>query len=462
MISCRSFRLPVASPTLGYVEWQLVFCIAPQGFMTVASSNTSSDTLTRLRIPRGEGVPRRSFFGRLIRFLFLMVVVVVPLAGGAFLAQTRGWLPNLDRMLESVRSKPEVRVSIVSAETGRSADATVVATGYVKSRQQARIGARATGRIEQVNVEEGSKVKAHDVLAMLEHADLDASLAAVKAMAARSRSELLEQDVEIQRTQKIFDRAQRSFAAKTIAAAEFEADEFQHQAALARRISLEAALELAEARVKEAEQLVENMFVRAPFAGTVISKDAELGESIMPGGMGEASGRGSVVTIADLDHLEVECDVKEDFISRITAGQQSEVAVDAVPDRRYQGKVRKIIPMGDRARATVKVLVEILDADERLFPDMSSTVYFLSVATEEQNQNEKPRIFCPNDALHTEGAERFVWIVTSDDRLKKVIVTVGEEKEDRSEILKGLSGGEKVVVSLPKEFKEGMLVKTAQ
>ena len=204
------------------------------------------------------------------------------------------------------------------------------------------------------------------------------------------------------------------------------------------------------------------MFVRAPFAGTVISKDAELGESIMPGGMGEASGRGSVVTIADLDHLEVECDVKEDFISRVTAGQQSEVAVDAVPDRRYQGTVRKIIPMGDRARATVKVLVEILDVDERLFPDMSSTVYFLSSATEEQHQNEKPRIFCPNDALHTAGAERFVWIVTSDERLRKVPVEVGEEKEDRSEILSGLSGGEKVVVSLPKEFKEGMLVRTAQ
>ena len=407
-------------------------------------------------------MPRRSFFGRLLRFLVLVILVAGLLAGGGFLAESRGLLPNMDRMLESVRPKPEVRVSTVSVETGRSADATVVATGYVKSRQQARIGARATGRIELVNVEEGSRVKANDVLAVLEHADLDASLAAVKATAARSRSELLEQDVEIQRTQKIFERSQRSFAAKTIAAAEFEADEFQHQAAVARKTSLEAALELAEARVNEAEQLVENMFVRAPFAGTVISKDAELGESIMPGGMGEASGRGSVVTIADLDHLEVECDVKEDFISRVTAGQQSEVAVDAVPDRRYQGKVRKIIPMGDRARATVKVLVEILDADERLFPDMSSTVYFLGSSTEEQNQNEKPRIFCPNDALHAEGGETFVWIVSSDDRLKKVIVEVGEEKEDRTEILKGLSGGEKVVVSVPKEFKEGMMVKTAQ
>lgn len=159
-------------------------------------------------------------------------------------------------------------------------------------------------------------------------------------MAARSRSELLEQDVEIRRTQKVLDRAVKSFAAKTIAAAEFDAAESAHDAAVARKTSFEAALQLAEARVEEAEQLLENMFVRAPFAGTVISKDAELGESIMPGGMGEASGRGSVVTIADLDHLEVECDVKEDFISRVTERQQAEVAVDAVPViRRRTGQV---------------------------------------------------------------------------------------------------------------------------
>ena len=430
--------------------------------MTAAGPNASPDALTRLRISRSEEEPRRSFWGRLIRFLLLMVVGVALLCGAVFLAQSRGWLPNMDRMLESVRPKPEVRVSIVSVESGRAADATVVATGYLQSRQQARIGARATGRIQTVNVEEGSKVKANDVLAVLEHADLDAALAAAEATAARSRSELLEQDVEIQRTNSELERARKSLAAKAMTPAEFDTANFQHAASVARKVSLDAAVRLAEARVEEAKQLRENMFVRAPFSGTVISKDAELGESIMPGGMGEASGRGSVVTIADLDHLEVECDVKEDFISRVTEGQSSEVAVDAVPDRRYQGRVRKIIPMGDRARATVKVLVEILDADRHLFPEMSSTVYFLSAATEDQAVHENSRVFCPNDALHAAEDERFVWTLTSEDRLKRVMVAIGEEKEDRSEILKGLSGGEQVVVSAPIEFKEGMLVKTAQ
>lgn len=433
--------------------------------MTVVSQNTPTDAISRLRIRREAGPPRRSFWGRLIRFMFV-VGLVVTLAGGlVYLAQSKGWLPNIDRMLEAVRPRPEVRISTVSIETGRAADATVVATGYVQSRQQARIGARATGRIQQMNVEEGSKVQANDVLAILEHADMDASLAAVEATAARSRSELLEQDVEIQRTQKNLERAEKSFAAKAMTPAEYDTARFEHAAAVARKVSLEAALQLAEARIRESEQLRENMFVRAPFAGTVISKDAELGESIMPGGMGEASGRGSVVTIADLDHLEVDCDVKEDFISRVDADQSVEVAVDAVPDRRYRAKVRKIIPMGDRARATVKVKVEILDADERLFPEMSCTVYFLSSGNDgsEQNaQSEQPRIFCPNDALQTAGEERFVWALNSEDRLRKITVQVGERKEDRSEILSGLSGGEKVIVSPPREFKEGMIVKTAQ
>ena len=433
--------------------------------MTVASQNTPTDAISRLRIRRDEGPPQRSFVGRLVRFFFYVGLCVVLLGGMVFLAQSKGWLPNIDRMLEAVRPKLEVRVSVVSIETGRAADATVVATGYVQSRQQARIGARATGRIQQMNVEEGSKVKENDVLAILEHAALDASLAAVEATAARSRSELLEQDVEIQRTQKDLERAEKSLAARALTPAEFDTAKFQHAAAVARKVSLEAAVQLAEARIRESQQLRENMFVTAPFAGTVISKDAELGESIMPGGMGEASGRGSVVTIADLDHLEVDCDVKEDFISRISAEQPVEVAVDAVPNRRYRGKVRKIIPMGDRARATVKVKVEILEADERLFPDMSSTVYFLSAAkdkSEEHAQGEQPRIFCPNDALHIAGTERFVWVITSEDRLQKVLVQAGEKKADRSEILSGLSGGERVVVSPPKEFKEGMIVKTAQ
>jgi RND family efflux transporter MFP subunit len=201
------------------------------------------------------------------------------------------------------------------------------------------------------------------------------------------------------------------------------------------------------------------MYIRAPFDGTVISKDAEVGESILPGGMGEASGRGSVVTIADLEHLEVDCDVKEDYISRVFEDQPTEVAVDAVPDRRYRGRVRKIIPMGDRARATIKVKVEILDVNNLLFPDMSSTVYFLPTETEAV-EAEKARVFCSANAVVEREQTKIVWKM---DQQNPVMVETGVAKDGRIEILSGLVGGERIVTNPPSDgLKPGQLVKLSE
>ncbi len=150
-----------------------------------------------------------------------------------------------------------------------------------------------------------------------------------------------------------------------------------------------------------------------PFDGTVISKDAEEGESIQPGGMGGTSGRGSVATIADLENLEIECDVQEDFISRVTEGQEADIAIDAVQSKKYHGVVRKIIPMGDRARATIKVQVTIRDADELLFPEMAGTVYFLPTE-QDLETSEQPRLFCPTSAVDRDPqGNQFVWVADS-------------------------------------------------
>jgi RND family efflux transporter MFP subunit len=383
------------------------------------------------------------------------------LAGGVFLASESGAL-DVHGLVESLQPRQEVRVGTVTVQTGRAGDAVVVAQGYLESRQQAMIGARAPGRIEILNVEEGTRVRKGEVLAALEHADLEAALAAARATLEQAKAGVAEQQVEIARTKREYDRLEKLRPSAAVSESEFDAVRFEHEAAIARLKSLEAAVALAEARVREAEQIKENMFVRAPFDGTVISKDAELGESIMPGGMGEASGRGSVVTIADLDHLEVDSDVKEDFISRVEIGQLAEVAVDAVPDRRYKGRVRKIIPMGDRARATIKVKVEILDSDERLFPEMSSTVYFLPDETEPPAEEARRRVFCPTDAILAEGERSYVWIVSDDDRVEQVNIDAGEANNGKTEILSGLSGSERVVLRPPAELQAGQLVKVSE
>jgi RND family efflux transporter MFP subunit len=425
--------------------------------MALADVEKPRDPLATLRISRSQPAPptgkRHRWFKRL-----LLLVLFVAVVGGVVAGIVSGSLERLP-MFER---RLEVRAAAVSVQTGRAADATVVATGYLESRRQAKIGARAPGRIEQVNVEEGSRVKKGEILAYLEHADMDAALAATKAEAARTRAELVEQQVTVDRTKREFDRAEKLRPSNTLTEAEYDEAKFGYEGAIAKIESLKAAIELAEARVGEAEQLKENMFVRAPFDGTVISKDAEVGESILPGGMGESSGRGSVITIADLERLEVDCDVKEDYISRVVTGRSAEVAVDAVPGHRYKGRVRKIIPMGDRARATIKVKVEILDADERLFPDMSGTVYFLPDETEAKPVTAERRVFCPTDAIVASDTDSHVWIIGDDERVRYTEITVGKANDSRTEVVSGLSGGERVVVKPPTELHERQLVRVVE
>ena len=428
--------------------------------MSAAETERKRDALATLRIPRRDEPRRPPFLKRMLKRAVGLALVAAIAIGGYSLARQSGWLGDVAELVPAaIRSLPMVRVGNVVVERGRSADAVVVATGYLESRRQAMIGARAAGRIEAIHVEEGTRVTSGEIIAVLEHKDMDAALAATRATHTRARAELDEQRVAIAQAKSVFDRAQELRRTDTITDAEFDQAKFAYEGAVARLASLAASVSLAQARVKEAEQFKENMIIRAPFDGTVISKDAEVGESILPGGMGEASGRGSVVTIADLDHLEVDCDVKEDYISRVTPDAPAEVAVDAVPDRRYEGRVRKIIPMGDRARATIKVKVEILNVDERLFPDMSSTVYFLSLDQQASTGDEERRVFCDSAAIQSTDSGDLVWLLDNDNRAQRVSISKGKQRDDRMEVIDGLSGDERVILNPPEGLTPGTLLR---
>lgn len=423
-------------------------------------SVVNKDNLAKLRIDRSEDSNGSSSrWG----WRLLMLVLVTSLCGGGVVSWRNGWLtPDQLAIPEAIRSRREVRVVRAQVQVGRSADASVVATGYLESRRQAKIGARAPGRIQSVHVEEGTRVTGQQVLAVLEHADLDASLAAARALQIQAEAQLKEQEVQIARAKRDLDRAVALRDRSGISTAEFDQRQFEYDGAIARRASLLAAIELAKARVGEAEQLRENMFIRASFDGTVISKDAEVGESILPGGMGEASGRGSVVTIADLDHLEVECDVKEDFIGRVMSGLRAEVVVDAVPDERYQGRVRKIIPMGDRARATIKVKVEILDADQRLFPEMSATVYFLPDENTDVAEDQ-PRVFVDQDCVTEEDGDSIIYVVDDEDLVRRrQVVTKNARRAGLVEVTEGLEGMERCIAAPAPGLAEGERVSVAE
>jgi RND family efflux transporter MFP subunit len=423
-----------------------------------------SDALARLQIHRSPRA-RGSWFGLFIKLVLLIVLLGLLAAAGWLVATRYGWVSSDNAWIpvpEAMQARPEVRLAVVTVETGRAADATVVATGYLESRRQAQIGARAPGRIELINVEEGTRVEVNQVLAVLEHADLEASLAATEANLTRAKAAKQEQEIVILQRKRDLDRVERVVKTKSVSESEYELAQLDYDSAVARRDSLAADVLLAEARVREAQQMKANMFILAPFNGTVISRDAEVGESILPGGMGEASGRGSVVTVADLEHIEVDCDVKEDFITRIVSGQNAEVAVDAIPDHRFAAKVRKIIPMGDRARSTIKVKVAITEVDARLFPEMSATVYFLPAAEKTAAATEQSlrRVFIDTKAIQGTGADRYVWVLGDEDRVQRLEVTIGGERDGRSEIKSGLSGGERVIIP-PPDIKAGQKARIA-
>ncbi len=435
--------------------------------MSQETPRSPSDALSSLRIDRSLKTRKAARSGGWLRWLAIGLVLSLIAVGGTAWAMRTGWFEagawqDSLSLPDAIRSRPDLQIIRPSIQKGRSADATVVATGYLESRRQAKIGARAVGRVEELHVEEGSQVRKDEVLAVLEHADLDASLAATRASVSRAEAATEEQRVVIEQSRRDFQRADRLLASRSISQDEYDQAKFTLDSSLARLKSLQAEVELAKARLREAEQLKENMFIRAPFDGTVISKDAEVGESIMPGGMGEASGRGSAVTIADLANLEVDCDVKEDFIARVSEGQATEVAVDAVPNKRYRGRVRKIIPMGDRARATIKVKVAITDNDGRLFPEMSSTVYFLPDANESASQDDqRSRMFCPEDCLVRDEQSSFVWIVDDENHVQRAAVTLGDIKDGRAEVLSGLEGNERIVLK-PPELRQNQAVKVSQ
>jgi RND family efflux transporter MFP subunit len=427
---------------------------------TPPSNTNSSDALASLRINRG--VEKSS--GRWWKVLLTIIVLG---AAGWFVWQNYGDKAssvlgdNQNFLADALQKKEEVRLAAVKVKKGRAADAVVVATGYLGSQRQARIGARAAGRINIVLFEEGKKVTKDQLLAELDHKDLDASLAAASASVARSKASLAEQSIMIEQAKVDWQRTQRLRKSRSVSESEYDQSRFAYKSARAKYDSMKADIELSEAQRRQTEQLRENMFIRAPFDGTVISKDAEVGESIMPGGMGGGSGRGSVATIADLDNLEIECDVQEDFISRVSVAQEAEISVDAVPDKKYHGKVRMIIPMGDRARATIKVKVAIEDADDLLFPEMSGTVFFLP--TDKENEaNDEPRIFALSTAVVTDAdGNSIVWVVDSEKRAQSIKVEIGEEKDSETEIVSGLEGKERVIVRPPEELRDGTLVKVS-
>jgi RND family efflux transporter MFP subunit len=400
--------------------------------------------LSRLKIDRdapGRGV-RRAFAATVIIAVAAVVLVVVTLG-----LMRRG-------------ASPSVRVATATLVGGAGGGgAGVVANGYVVARTQASVSAKVPGRLAYLGVGEGSRVRAGQVIARLENADYTAAVGQAQATVASERATLIEAEADRDELRREAQRAHdvRAQQPQLISAQDVELADSKASQGEARVQAQRARVQAAAAGLEVARANLDNTLIRAPFTGTVLRKDAEVGEVVAPS-VGGGLTRGAVVTMADLATLEVEVDVNEAYIGRVQVSQPARITVDAYPDTGYGGRVRLIVPTADRQKATVQVKVAFLDHDPRVLPEMGARVEFLQVGPGTGAPAAAPRVTVPADAVHAEADGRTVVWLVRDGRLERRAVDAGPVSGGLREVRSGLVGGELLLVSGVASPRDGMKV----
>jgi len=343
----------------------------------------------------------------------------------------------------SFAATPEVEVTTAALTYPSSANAVLTASGYVVAQQKAAVASKATGRLVFLGVEEGDKVKKGQVIARIEDQDVVAALAQ-----ARANYELAKADLED--AKQWLERTRTLHASGSSSQADLDG-------AVARFNRVQASIKSAEAYVRSSEVSLENTRIRAPFDGTVLTKNANVGEVVAPFAAAAGS-RAAVVTIADMSSLEVETDVSESNITRVKTGAPCEITLDAYPEQRYPGYVHKIVPTADRAKATVMTKVRFKNRDERVLPEMSAKVTFLSKEMENTDAKQTPKLTVPSGSIVTRDGNDIVLLV-KDGSIIETAVRVGGRIGDRSIIDEGLAQGDQVVVRPEPTLKTGSKVK---
>ena len=371
--------------------------------------------------------------------LMLIVPAVLVLAGlYAMRAQQAFSAPLVD-----------TTTAAVSREVAPSAGTPILtASGYVVARRKAVVSAKIQGRLSELHVEEGSVVREGEVLARLESVDYAAAVERSRAAVQRAEADLAEAERQLRLNDKL--------AQERIVAVD------QRDAAASRVRLAEAAVAQAKADLSFVEAQLQNTIIRAPFAGVVVKKMAEVGESVapIPPGVNLSTSSGAIVALADLATLEVEADVAESNVAKVGNGQPAEVTVEAIPDRRYKAVLRQVIPTADRTKATVMVKVTILDKDKDLKPEMSAKVTFL----EPEKKDAKPAaeaapvVLVPKEAVASRGGQSVVFLVREGKLVEKPVV-LGTERRGQVIVKDGLAGGETLVVSPADGLKNGAAVR---
>jgi RND family efflux transporter MFP subunit len=399
---------------------------------------TKTMDLSQLKIERkddGERPGPRRKIGNAVWIAITVVLIIASLVLYRFLAFT----PATVEVATVAAMDPGLPIPILNA------------TGYAVAQRRAAVASKGTGRLVELNVREGDRIKKGEVIGRLESADMAAALARARANRAVAEAALDQAKAELNEATLAYERKKKLITEAMISQADLEMAEGRLHRAEASVGSAEAGIKAAEAAVRSAEVDLENTIIRAPFDGTVLTKNADVGEVVAPFGSA-ATAKAAVVTMAAMDSIQIEADVSESNLEKIHTGQRCEITLDAYPDTMYDGVVEAIVPTVDRAKATVLTKIRIVNRDDRVLPEMSARVAFLSEPSGRTDQ--KPLIAIPPGAVITRGERKIVFLVRG-ERTEEKTVEEGGPIGNRIEIISGLRPGERVVTNPPEGLRNG-------
>jgi HlyD family secretion protein len=336
----------------------------------------------------------------------------------------------------------EVQLATAALTSPSQTNSVLTASGYVVARRKAAVASKGTGRLVLLNVEEGDQVKKGQLIARLEDAD-------VVAARESARQSLLVAEADLYDAKTSYERMRILLKEGLIAQADYDVAEARYKRVV-------ASIDVARFVLKEAEVAVENTRIIAPFDGTVLKKNADVGEIVAPLA-GAASSKAAVVTIADMSSLEVDADVSEANITRVAPEQQCEITLDAYPQQRYPGYVTKIVPTADRAKATVLVKIKFKQYDQRVLPEMSAKISFLAIGYKADSADHKLLLTVPEAAVATRAGRAVIYQIR-DDRAVEVPVSTGQKLGALIEIKSGIKEGDKIIAKIDDRIEAGAKV----
>ena len=400
----------------------------------MAETDISRLKINRAALPAG-GVPRR----RRRTWLVVGFVVVVGVIGLAVRSMTA---PVVIEPVTVSMAYPSQSFTLLNA------------TGYVVAQRKAAVASKATGRLEWLGVREGSRVRQGEVLARLENRDVAATMAQAAAGVRLAQANLEQGQAELNEAERSFNRSRELLAKNFVSPAAHDAVVSRFEKAKSAISGYRASIAVAQANLRATEVGVEQTLIRAPFEGVVLTKNANVGDVITPFSSALGS-QAAVVTMADMSTLEVEADVSESNIDKVKPEQPCEIQLDALPGVRFRGRLLRMVPTVDRAKATVMAKIRFDELDPRVLPEMSAKVSFLSQEMPAGERTARPVV---QTAAIVQRDGKSVVFVIKDDKVAQVPVETGAKIGELIEIRSGVGAGERVVMRPPEKLRDGSRV----